>query len=541
MSGDDHTADRHFAADLRAGLVVFLVALPLCLGIASASEAPPFAGLVAGIVGGVVVGLASGSMLSVAGPAAGLTIIVLEGIHSLGFAAFLTATMLGGLFQVVMGSLRMGVLAHFVPNAVIRGMLAAIGLILVLKQIPHAVGYDADYEGDFTFVQVDGQNTFSELINSLNYLQPGAIIVTVLGFLGFFIWRDYGKGDRAVKLTKIAPPHLIVVILGAAAAAALAATEYLIGPDHFVRIPDIAGAGGLMGLWQRPSLDAVTDAAVWHTAAVLAAVASVESLLCVEATDRLDPYHRITPADRELKAQGLGNIVSGFLGGLPVTAVIVRSYANLQAGARSRWSAVIHGVILAVATLGLASMINQIPLAALAVILLIVGGKLTPPRLYREMWSKGLNQFLPFIATIVLILVTDLLTGTLLGLAVGVFFVIRDNYRSAFVVTSDGPNRYIRFTANVSFLNKARLKHVFEEAERGGMVIIDGTQARHVDNDILDTITDFESLAHLRGIKVEIKCSPGAAHPFFHPKRDATSTRDARSPAGARNDDRLRP
>ncbi|MEZ4380127.1 MAG: SulP family inorganic anion transporter [Nannocystaceae bacterium] len=515
MASDDPSADLRFAADIRAGLVVFLVALPLCLGIAAASEAPPFAGLVAGIVGGVIVGLASGSAISVAGPAAGLTVIVLEGIHSLGFAAFLTATMLAGVLQIAMGGLRMGVLAHFVPNAVIRGMLAAIGLILVLKQIPHAVGYDADYEGDFTFVQVDGQNTFTELLNSLNYLQPGAIIVTILGFLGFFLWRDYGEGRRAVKLTRIAPPHLIVVLLGAAVAAGLAATEYLIGPDHFVRIPAIADAGGILGLWQRPAPEAVLDLAVWQTAAVLAAVASIESLLCVEATDRLDPYHRITPADRELKAQGLGNMVSGFLGGLPVTAVIVRSYANLQAGARTRWAAVIHGVILAVATLAMASLINQIPLAALAVILLIVGGKLTPPALYREMWSKGPNQFLPFIATIVLILVTDLLTGTLLGLGVGVLFVVRDNYRSAFVVTSDGPNLYIRFTANVSFLNKARLKHVFEEAERGGMVIIDGTQARHVDNDILDTITDFQSLAHLRDIKVELKRSPMAGHPFF--------------------------
>lgn len=497
------------AADLRAGLVVFLVALPLCLGIATASGAPALSGIVAGVVGGIIVGRASGSSLSVAGPAAGLTVIVLDGIGQLGFAAFLTATMLAGVLQIGLGVLRLGVLAHFVPNAVIRGMLAAIGLILVLKQIPHAVGYDADYEGDFGFEQRDGHNTFSELLYSVEALQPGAIAVAALGFLAFFLWRDY----RGLRLTKVIPPHLIVVILGVVAAALLAPTSLAIDATHFVAIP-LAGAEGLMGLWQGPEIGAVADPRVWQTAAVLAAVASIESLLCVEATDRLDPLHRITPADRELKAQGLGNIFSGFLGGLPVTAVIVRSYANLQAGARSRWSAVIHGVILAIATLAGAALINQIPLAALAVVLLIVGGKLTPPRLYREMWAKGAGQFLPFIATVALILLTDLLTGTLLGLGVGLFFVIRENYRTAITATTDGPNVFVRFAANVTFLNKARLKKIFEEAQPGFM-IIDGSQARFVDNDIIDTIVDFESLAKTRGITLEIKRSPGAGHPFF--------------------------
>ncbi len=507
---------RSLAADVRSGLVVFLVALPLCLGIASASEAPAFAGLVAGVVGGIVVGLASGSSLSVAGPAAGLTVIVLEGIQSLGFAAFLTATMLAGAMQIGMGALRLGVLAHFVPNAVIRGMLAAIGVILVLKQIPHAVGYDADYEGDFGFGQIDGQNTFTDLLNALNYLQPGAIIVSVLGALAFLLWRDYrNKEGRGVNLPLYAPPHLMVVIVGALAALGLSTTGFAIGAEHFVDIPLIDEKTGILGLWQRPSLEALSDPEVWTVGLVIAAVASIESLLCVEATDRLDPQHRITPADRELKAQGMGNLASGFLGGLPVTAVIVRSYANLQAGATSRWSAVIHGVILATATLTLATMINQIPLAALAVILLVVGGKLTPLRLYREMWAKGINQFIPFISTIILILVTDLLRGTLLGLVIGVLFVIRDNCRSAFVVTEDGDNVYIRFTANVSFLNKARLKHIFEEVPQGGHVIIDGSQARFVDNDIIDTLTDFESLAPNRDIKVEIKRSPSAGHDFF--------------------------
>jgi len=511
-----NSTDRNLSADLRAGVVVFLVALPLCLGIASASGAPPLAGLIAGVVGGIIVGLASGSSISVAGPAAGLTVIVLDGIQSLGFAAFLTATMIAGAIQILMGIMRLGVLAHFVPNAVIRGMLAAIGIILVLKQLPHAVGYDTDYEGDFGFIQSDGQNTFSELYNALQFLQPGAIIVTLLGALAFFLWRDYSsKEGRGVNLTLFIPPHLIVVVLGALAAIGLASTDFAIGSEHFVKIPLLDDEVGIIGLWQRPDWSALSNPEVWTVGLVIAAVASIESLLCVEATDRLDPQHRITPADRELKAQGLGNIAAGVLGGLPVTAVIVRSYANLQAGAKSRWAAVIHGVILVAATLGLASILNSIPLAALAVILLVVGGKLTPFRLYKEMWSKGLNQFIPFIATIGLILLTDLLRGTLLGLAVGVLFVIRDNFRAAFVVTHDGPDVNIRFTANVSFLNKAKLKHVFEGVPPGGHVVIDGGVARYVDNDIIDTLTDFVSLAKNRDIKVEIKRSPDASHEFF--------------------------
>lgn len=491
-------------ADFRAGIVVFLVALPLCLGIATASGAPPFAGIVAGIVGGIIVGLASGSSLSVAGPAAGLTVIVLDGITQLGLSAFLTATMIAGAMQLVMGLLGLGRLAHFVPNAVIRGMLAAIGLILVLKQVPHAVGYDADFEGDFGFGQPDGHNTFTELLYSLEALQAGAIIVTIIGFVAYFAWRDYGS----LKLTRLMPPHLVVVIIGAIAAATLGATAFSIAPSHFVDVPLIKESGGILGLWEAPALDAFSNPEVWKTAGVLAAVASIESLLSVEATDRLDPLHRITPTNRELGAQGLGNMVSGFLGGLPVTAVIVRSSANVQAGAHSRLSAVFHGVLLAIATLTLAGLINRIPLAALAVILLIVGGKLTAPKLYREMWAKGMSHFVPFIATVALILLTDLLTGTLLGLAVGLFFVLRTNYHTGIIVTKDGINRHIRFGTSVSFLNKGRLKEIFEDVPEGGTVIIDCTQSHFVDDDILDVITDFETLAHDRRIAVEI-CRPG--------------------------------
>ncbi|MEZ4453791.1 MAG: SulP family inorganic anion transporter [Nannocystaceae bacterium] len=493
------------SADLRAGTVVFLVALPLCLGIATASGAPPFAGIVAGIVGGIVVGLASGSSLSVAGPAAGLTVIVADGILTHGFAGFLSATILAGAIQVGMGALGLGRLAHFVPNAVIRGMLAAIGLILVLKQLPHAVGYDQDFEGDFGFGQPDGHNTFTELLYSLDALQAGAIAVTIFGFAVYYGWRDYGR----LKLTKYLPPHLMVVVLGGAMAALLGASEWAIEATHFVDVPIPRESGGLIGLWEPPSLDAFTDPAIWQTAGILAAVASIESLLSVEATDRLDPFHRITPTNRELRAQGLGNMVSGLLGGLPLTAVIVRSYANLQAGARSRLSAVIHGFFLAIVTLTLARLINHIPLAALAVILLIVGGKLTAPKIYREMWQKGPSHFLPFVATVALILLTDLLTGTLLGLAIGLFFVLRTNYHTGILVTADGPNRHLSMGTSVSFLNKGRLKEIFEAVPAGGHVVVDSTQSRFIDDDILDTIADFESLARSRRITVELRRAGG--------------------------------
>ncbi len=489
-------------ADVRAGVVVFLVALPLCLGIATASGAPPLAGLVAGVIGGVVVGLASGSSLSVAGPAAGLTVIVLDGITTFGFAGFLMVTMLAGLMQVGMGALRLGALVHFVPHAVIRGMLAAIGLILVLKQIPHAVGYDADYEGDFGFDQIDGHNTFSELLYSLEVVQPGAIAAAAGAGLAFALWRDYGR----LRLRALVPAPLVAVVIGALVGVGLQGGELEIGASHLVTIPRLAGDLG--ALWNPPAWGALAEVAAWRAAAVLAAVASIESLLCVEATDRIDPLHRLTPSNRELVAQGLGNVASGALGGLPVTAVIVRSSANLQGGARTRFAAVFHGLLLAVAVLAFAEWLGRIPLAALAVVLLVVGGKLTPPRLYREMYAKGLNQFLPFIATVALILLTDLLTGTLLGVATGIYFVIRANYRSAVFVSIDGTNHYIRLAESVTFLNKGRLKAALEAVPAGGRVIVDGARTTFVDADIIDTLRDYEDLARAREVRVELRRLP---------------------------------
>ena len=497
-------------ADLRAGMIVFLVALPLCLGIATASGAPPLAGLIAGMVGGTVVALASGSPLSVAGPAAGLTVIVLDGIQKLGLKAFLTAVCIGGIIQIAIGLLGAGRLAQLVPNSVIRGMLAAIGLILVLKQLPHAVGYDADPEGDFTFAQRDGHNTFSELFYSLESLTLGAVLVSVCAGLALYFWRNYPKAP----LARYAPRELIAVAVGLVLALLTEGTFAALAPEHRVSIP-LLGDTGLAGLWTSPDWSAFSRMEVWRTGLTLAIVASIESLLCVEATDRIDPLRRVSPPNRELIAQGLGNMSSGFLGGLPVTAVVVRSFTNVQAGGRTRMSAVVHGGLLILATLALAQVLNHIPLAALAAVLIMVGYKLTPPKLYVEVWRMGRDQFLPFITTVLAILLTDLLTGTLLGLTFAIFFILWGHYSSAIVITDDGNYRMIRFVASVSFLHKARLKEAFECTPSGGHVILDGTRARSIDPDIMAAIADFEQSAKARGIELSIQRSQSAFHGYF--------------------------
>ncbi len=498
-------------ADLKAGLIVFFVALPLCLGIATASGAPPLTGLIAGVVGGTVVALASRAQLSVGGPAAGLTVIVYDAIELLGLPGLLTATMLAGLIQIALGALQFGRLAQIVPNAVIRGMLAAIGLILVLKQLPHAVGYDADFEGDFAFGQRDGHNTFSELVYAMGGFNTGAICVTLVSAAALFAWRDY----PTLKLRRFLPRELAAVLAGLGVALAVADTPLALSPEHLVRIPLLSRASGLGAWWTAPDLSLFATAGLWKVAFTLAIVASIESLLSVEATDRLDPYRRLTPPNRELMAQGLGNFVSGSLGGLPVTAVVVRSFTNVEAGGRTRWASFTHGVLLFGSILLLAEALNHIPLAALAVVLLAIGAKLTPPSLYRQTYQLGSEQFVPFVVTVACIVLTDLLSGVLLGLAFAVFFVVYREYRSALVVTDDGGHRLIRFVTSASFLHKGKLKAALESAPRGSQVIIDATRARSIDADIIETLRDLERNAGGLASTVTIQRSSGALHPFL--------------------------
>jgi MFS superfamily sulfate permease-like transporter len=506
-------------ADLRAGVIVFFVALPLCLGIATASGAPPLSGLIAGFVGGTVVALSSKSSLSVAGPAAGLTVIVLDAIQRLGFRAFLLATVLAGVIQIVLGASGLGRLGQLVPNAVIRGMLAAIGLILILKQLPHAVGHDTDHEGDFSFHQLDGHNTFSEIFYAASGASLSAVFVAVLAGLAMYFWRDYGR----VRLARFVPRELLAVAVGLGCAMLFVGTSFEFSGEHRVSIPLLSEVSGLTALWVAPDFGAIANPAVWKTAVTIAIVASIESLLSVEATDRLDPYRRVTPPNRELVAQGAGNMVSGLLGGLPVTAVVVRSFANVNAGGRTRMASVFHGVLLLAATLGLAALLNNIPLAALAVILLVVGYKLTPPKLYKEMFRMGRDQFVPFIATVGFIIFTDLLTGTLLGIGFAFFFMVYAHYLSAVVVTDDGNVRLIRFVANVSFLHKARIKDAMTSMPSGSEIVLDGASAISVDADVIETIRDFQSQAADRGVTLSIRRSPTARHRYFRQEERATT------------------
>lgn len=499
--------------DLPSSIVVFLVAIPLCLGIALASGAPMLSGLIAGIVGGIVVGSLSGSQLSVSGPAAGLTTIVISAITQLGsYEAFLCAVILGGLIQVGLGLLRAGGIGHFFPVAVIKGMLSAIGLILILKQIPHALGYDKDFEGDESFYQNDGENTFSEILNAFNYLSPGAILISVLSVIILIVWDR--PAIRNHNFLKYVPGPLLVVIFGILANLLFnaAITQLSINEEHLVTLPS---ASGFLAQMTFPDFSHFQNPNVYVIAITLALVASLESLLSIEAADKLDEFKRITPLNRELRAQGIGNMISGFLGGLPITAVIVRSSANINAGARSKASAITHGVLLLAAVIVIPHVLSLIPFSALAAILIVTGFKLTKPSLYREMFRKGWDQFLPYIVTIIAIILTNLLIGIFIGIAFGLFFVLKTNFHAAISIVKDGDNYLLRLNKDVTFLNKALLRKTFERIPENSSLIIDGGGSMFIDNDIIETIDDFVLNAPSRNIKVELKKSYSSPNEFF--------------------------
>lgn len=504
-----HSSDyyfRHLNHDIPAGLVVFLVAVPLCLGIALASGAPPFSGIVAGVVGGLVVSLASGSQLSVSGPAAGLTVIVAAAIEKLGgLEPFLASVALAGLLQLAMGFLGAGVIGAYFPSAVIKGMLAAIGLILIMKQLPHAVGYDADAESDLSFLEEDSHTPLSTLFTSLNALSPGAALVSAASLAIMLAWEtSFFKRNRLLALT---PGPLVAVVFGVVynLAAERLFPSLSIASQHLVDLPAIFGPVDFYRHLTFPNFSAWSRPEFYLTAATIALVANLETLLSLEAVDKLDPLKRTAPTNRELKAQGLGNLLCGLLGGLPITAVIVRSSANINAGAHTKVAAFLHGVLLLLSAMFLASMLNRIPLACLAAVLLLTGYKLAKPALFQEVYKKGFNQFAPFVVTIGAILATDLLKGMAIGMAVGLFFVLRANYHAAVTLTRDGKNYLLRLHKDVSFLNKAPLRNCLERIEEGGYLIIDGTKASFIDQDILETLQDFIKAANDDGVKVELK------------------------------------
>jgi MFS superfamily sulfate permease-like transporter len=493
--------------DVPAGLVVFLVAVPLCLGIAQASSAPLLSGLIAGIVGGLLISALSKSPLSVSGPAAGLAVIVATGITELGFRTFLLSVVLGGVIQFALGVLRLGSIAHFFPNSVIKGMLASIGVLITLKQLPHAVGYDADFEGDNAFFEADGSNTFTAIIDAFGALSPTATAITLACVGAYLVWPKLQRGALS-----FVPPALVVVVLGGllAALAPLLSPDVALSAEHLVSLPLLAGPGDLMNALQTPDFARIADPVVWTTAVTLAIVASIETLLSLEAVDRLDPHRRFSPPNRELVAQGVGNVASGMLGGLPVTSVIVRSSANVTAGGQTQLSAMVHGLLLFLGVVFFASVLNQIPLAALAVVLIFVGFKLTPVSLWRAMWRAGYAQFIPFAATVAAVVLTDLLRGTLFGLLVGVVFAIRQQQQGAIVVVRDSSRILIRITKDLSFLNKAKLKDVLSEVPDGSMVIVDRRVVDFIDDDIEEILLDFEDNAAERGIRVDMPLSPRA-------------------------------
>lgn len=508
FSAEDLNLKKYFLAknlkrDLPAGLVVFLVALPLCLGIALASGAPLFSGILSGIIGGIVIGTLSGSQLSVAGPAAGLTVIVLNAITNLGsYDAFLLAVVIAGAFQIILGLIKAGTIANYFPSSVIEGMLAAIGIILIMKQFPHAVGYDSDFEGDEGFSQADTDNTFSGIFSALAKINYGAVIIAGVSLLLMIYWPK-------IKKVSIIPAPLMVVVIGVLLGYVFSGTEFALLEKQFVQIPLVHSTQEFFGLFKSPNFSAISNKAVWITAFTIAVVASLETLLSLEAVDKIDPIKRISPTNRELVAQGAGNVVSGLLGGLPMTAVIVRSSANVNSGARTKMSAIFHGFLLLICLLAIPSLLNKIPLSCLAAILLTVGYKLAKISLFKHMWHKGLDQFIPFVVTIVAVVFTDLLIGVGIGMLVGVFYILRTNLRNPYFYTI-APNGekntiQLKLAEEVSFLNKAAIQVTLTGLPKGTNVIIDGSNSRYIDPDVLEIINNYKHNAYTKGIIVELR------------------------------------
>ncbi len=496
-------------SDLPAGLVVFLVALPLCLGIALASGAPPLSGIIAGIVGGIVVGFFSNSHLSVSGPAAGLTAIVLTAITDLGaFNIFLTAGLIAGLIQLILGFIKAGSISNYFPTNVIEGMLAGIGIIIILKQIPHAVGYDADFEGDQTFIQSDGGNTFSSLFAAVDYVHFGAIIVTIVSLSILLLW------DKVpfLKKLKLIPGALVAVIIGVLINEIfiVSGSSLAITPEHLVSLPVPQTIADFKNIVILPDFSGFLNYKVWIVGATIAVVASIETLLCIEAADRMDAQKRMTDTNMELKAQGIGNIFSSLIGGLPLTSVVVRTSTNNNSGAKSKMSAIFHGFLLLVSVLSIPFLLNKIPFATLAAVLFLVGYKLAKPSLIMHFWHKGKYQFIPFIATLIGVVFTDLLKGVAIGIVISIIFIIRGNMQRAYRFRKDkfeeGDVIRIDLAQEVSFLNKAAIKSTLSSIPENSRVVINAEDTVYIAHDVLDLIHNFATVrATEENIKVKLK------------------------------------
>jgi MFS superfamily sulfate permease-like transporter len=484
-------------SDFASGLVVFLVALPLCLGIIS------------GVVGGIVVGYLSTSHLSVSGPAAGLTAIVLTAITDLGaFNIFLLAVLIAGVIQLLLGFVKAGSISNYFPTNVIEGMLAGIGVIIILKQIPHAFGYDKDFEGDEAFVQPDGQNTFTEIFSVLDHIQLGSLVITLVSLAILISWNKVAF----LRKLKLVPAALVAVIVG------ILLNEFFIQSgssltvtkEHLVSLPVPTSFEELKAILVFPDFTAITNSKVWVIGVTIAVVASIETLLCIEAADRMDVQKRYTNTNVELKAQGIGNIISALIGGLPMTSVVVRTSANNAAGAKSKMSAIIHGLLLLVSVLSIPMILNKIPLATLAAVLLLVGYKLANPKTIKHFWKKGKYQFVPFIATFVAVVFTDLLKGVALGIIISIIFVLKGNLKRAYSfrkeLYADGDVIHIDLAQEVSFLNKAAIKSTLNDLPENSKVIINATDTVYIAHDVLDLIKEFKATRAIdENIKVKLK------------------------------------
>lgn len=494
-------------SDFASGLVVFLVALPLCLGIAMASGAPLFSGIIAGIIGGIVVGYFSKSHVSVSGPAAGLTAIVLTAITDFGaFNIFLLAVFLAGIIQLALGFIKAGSISNYFPTNVIEGMLAGIGIIIILKQIPHIFGLDKDYFGDLTFFQTDGRNTITEIIEIPAEMQIGSLFIALVSLIILICW------DKVpfLKKLKLVPGALIVVVVGVILNEVLTASgsSLAVAKEHLVSLPVPSSMEGFLDIFLFPDFSAITNSKVWIVALTIAIVASIESLLCIEAADRLDPQKRYTDTNNELRAQGIGNIISSLLGGLPMTSVVVRTSANINAGAKTKMSAIVHGTLLLVSVISIPMILNKIPLATLAAVLLLVGYKLAKPATIKHFWEKGKYQFVPFIATLLAVVFLDLLKGVALGMIISIIFVLKGNLKRAYYFRKeeyeDGDLIHIDLAQEVSFLNKAAIKLTLNNLPEDSSVVINASDTVYIAHDVIDLIKEFK---HINAVEKNIDVS----------------------------------
>ena len=500
---------KYIKNDFPASVVVFFVALPLCLGIALASGAPLFSGLIAGIIGGIIVGSLSGSQLGVSGPAAGLAAIVFTAISDLGgYENFLLAVVLGGVIQLIFGFLKLGIIGYYFPSSVIKGMLTGIGIIIILKQIPHFFGYDVDPEGDFGFFQVDGENTFSEILQTINHISLGSTLIAFLG-MGIMLFWDLVLSKKAKFFTVIQGP-LVAVVLGIIYYIFTEGnSSFSIASENLVSVPVPEDASSFLDQFSTPNFSAITNPKIWVIAFTIALVASLETLLCVEAADKLDPEKRVTPTNRELLAQGGGNILSGLVGGLPITQVIVRSSANVQSGGKTKLSAIMHGFLLLISVILMPSILNKIPLSVLAAILLIVGYKLAKPALFFKMYKLGWKQSIPFAVTVLGIVFTDLLTGITLGLAVGIVVILIKSYQNSHFLhiedKSNGVNKIkMTLAEEVTFFNKGAILKELDALPNDTHLEIDVRKTRYLDNDIIEILEDFSEKTKGKNINVTL-------------------------------------